>query len=144
MKIYIKIGLLVIWMGIIFLFSCKTGAESIQSSQFVLSLIKLFGIDVNSMFGHLSQLLLRKSAHMLEYFILCLLIYNLIKDYLNLKMILSILISFLYACTDEIHQFFVVDRGPSFYDVLVDTLGAILAMILIYLIKMIKRMKSRN
>lgn len=142
MKNYFKIGLLVLWMGVIYLFSSQTGTESTQSSQFVLSLIQFLGIDINSVLGHLSQLVVRKSAHLFEYFIMSLLIYNLIRDHIRYEMILSIIFSTLYACSDEFHQLFVVNRVSSVNDVLVDTLGAILAMIFVYLIKILKMIKS--
>lgn len=41
---------------------------------------------------------------------------------------LSVLISFLYAVSDEYHQSFVPGRGPAFRDVLIDTIGASFAL----------------
>jgi VanZ family protein len=45
----------------------------------------------------------------------------------------ALVMAFLYACTDEIHQIFVPDRGPGVKDVMIDTAGA-LAGIVIYLL----------
>ena len=45
--------------------------------------------------------------------------------------LLSVGLSFAYACTDEFHQSFVSGRGPAFTDVLIDTAGA-LAGVLIF------------
>ena len=39
---------------------------------------------------------------------------------------LAVLCTFLVACVDEVHQSFLVGRISSFYDVLLDTCGAIL------------------
>jgi VanZ family protein len=39
---------------------------------------------------------------------------------------LAVLCTFLVACLDEVHQRFLVGRSSSFYDVLLDTVGAIL------------------
>ena len=73
---------------------------------------------------------LRKYAHASVYFVLCIFITNAIleiKNKLKLKYsIISILISFLYACTDEFHQIFVQGRTGQFTDVLIDTSGAII------------------
>ena len=74
--------------------------------------------------------LIRKSAHAFEYFILDLLILNFLfcirKDKKILFFIVSILICFLYACTDEFHQKFVECRSSLFSDALIDTCGSVL------------------
>ena len=41
-------------------------------------------------------------------------------------MVLSVLICFLYALSDEFHQSFVPDRTPSFMDVTADTVGSLI------------------
>ena len=46
---------------------------------------------------------------------------------------MSILFSFLYACTDELHQIFVPGRSAQFRDVLIDTLGASFGIAITYL-----------
>ena len=73
--------------------------------------------------------LVRKTAHFTEYAILGSLFYFFYRQILPQKnglqlFVLAILSSFLYACTDEIHQLFVPGRSGQFTDVLVDTLGA--------------------
>lgn len=81
---------------------------------------------------------LRKCAHASVYFVLCIFITNAIleiKNKLKIKYsISSILISFLYACTDEFHQIFVQGRTGQFTDVLIDTSGAIIGFAIFYLI----------
>jgi len=42
---------------------------------------------------------------------------------------------FLYACSDEIHQLFVPGRSGKFTDVLIDSAGALLAVLLCFLVK---------
>ena len=69
------------------------------------------------------------TAHFTEYAILGILFYFFYRQILPQKnglrlFVLAILSSFLYACTDEIHQLFVPGRSGQFTDVLVDTLGA--------------------
>ncbi len=58
---------------------------------------------------------------------------------------MSILFSFLYACTDEIHQIFVPGRSAQFRDVLIDTLGASFGATITYLtIKLFAKVKART
>ncbi len=133
MKLLFKSILLILWMGIIFYFSHQSGHESAESSQFIIRYFK-----VNLIFGQYTSLVIRKAAHVFEYFILSLLFYQLLKDFFKHPVFFSIFYSFLYACTDEIHQLYVINRGPNIYDVLIDTVGAILAMILIILMQKIK------
>ena len=56
---------------------------------------------------------------------------------------MSILFSFLYACTDEIHQIFVPGRSAQFRDILIDTLGASFGATITYLaIKLFAKIKT--
>lgn len=75
------------------------------------------------------DLILRKIAHMTEYFILALLLYRAFKGSFNLATFYLILwsfsLSFLYAISDEVHQAFVPTRYPSPADVFIDTVGII-------------------
>ena len=45
---------------------------------------------------------------------------------------LALGVAFLVACSDETIQRFVPDRGPSFRDVMIDTSGALVGMILLF------------
>lgn len=58
---------------------------------------------------------------------------------------MSILFSFLYACTDELHQIFVPGRSAQFRDILIDTLGASFGIAITYLtIKFFEKIKTRS
>ena len=66
-------------------------------------------------------------------------------DLIKYSLFMSILFSFLYACTDEIHQIFVPGRSAQFRDVLIDTLGASFGAIITYLIiKLFNKIKIRS
>ncbi len=73
------------------------------------------------------DLILRKIAHILEYFILAGLLYRAFKGSFQLSSFhltfWPLALSFLYAASDEIHQAFVPTRSPSPKDVLIDTVG---------------------
>lgn len=90
--------------------------------------------------------LVRKTAHAFEYFVLSLLILNLIyqiKQKVFWKsFLLSILVCFIYACTDEFHQYFIDGRAAMFKDVLIDSLGASIAMLIALMLKIIFRRGS--
>jgi VanZ family protein len=124
------------WMVLIFIFSSQAGEVSNENNKFVIYLFNLLGLDLNSMFGTLSDFIVRKAAHFIIYFILYILIYRAINinEDIDIKgFIIPILIVFLYACSDEIHQAFVPGRGPAFRDVLVDTSGGLMAFLIKYI-----------
>lgn len=127
--------LVVAWMIIIFAFSSQTGDVSDEKSKFIIYIFNLLGLDLNSIFGTLADFAVRKCAHFTEYFILYMLIYNALRVEFNLwkALVFSLLGVFLYASSDEFHQRFVPGRGPSFRDVLIDTSGGILALVIIYI-----------
>ncbi|MBM3251404.1 MAG: VanZ family protein [Candidatus Omnitrophica bacterium] len=79
--------------------------------------------------------ILRKIAHMAEYFILALLIYRALKGSSNLTgfslIAWTFIFSFLYAVSDEVHQFFVYGRSCEARDVLIDAAGIIIFCLLV-------------
>ena len=80
---------------------------------------------------------LRKIAHASEYLILTiLLIIALTNSGVTGKnvFLIALLISSLYACTDEYHQTFIKGRTGQFTDTLIDTLGGIVGC-LIFILK---------
>lgn len=79
--------------------------------------------DLKSGFATPIDFVLRKIAHITEYAILCFL---LIRASKNQKW--AFLIAFLYACSDEIHQLFILGRHGSPRDIAIDTMGIMLAV----------------
>ena len=119
------------WMSMIFYMSNQSGEISSNQSGLILKMFEIIGIDLNSSLGEYASLLIRKSAHFLEYFILYLLNLNLLKYYLPKKnaRVLSLLGVFLYASSDEIHQHFIPGRAMAFTDVIIDTFGGFIASV---------------
>lgn len=68
--------------------------------------------------------LLKKSAHITEYFILFLFTYKALKPRVKRPYLIAFTYCFLYAASDEFHQSFVPGRHPSPLDVGFDTIGA--------------------
>lgn len=89
--------------------------------------------------------LIRKAAHITEYFILFMLLYYAFKKafYKNLK-IKAAIITILYACTDEFHQLFIPGREGKVRDVLIDSIGVFIGVFLIYIFKFIKKHRKKE
>lgn len=129
---YFKWALVIIWAAVIFIFSSQTGDISDNNNKFIVGLFKVIGINLDSYFGDVIHFIIRKLAHFLEYFILYYLVYGALVEDINHKPALaaSLAFVFIYACSDEIHQAFVPGRGPAVRDVLVDTGGGLICMLL--------------
>ena len=123
-RLIFKFCLTAIWMLVIFLMSNEIAGKSSARSDEIVRTIQSIGVNAPT---DLLTFLVRKAAHISAYFVLGILIFNLLKEY-NLgvkKMIfISIGIAMLYACTDELHQVFVPGRSGEVRDVLIDTAGA--------------------
>ncbi|EJP6470949.1 teicoplanin resistance protein VanZ [Clostridium sporogenes] len=135
-----------IWMTIIFLFS-NQHAETSNKNNFIIAdaliegKINLFKyIDYNFL-----NFLIRKAAHMTEYFILFMLLYFAFKNtfYKNIKIKVSI-ITILYACTDEFHQIFIPGREGKIRDVFIDSIGVFVGLFLIYIFKFIRKYRKKE
>lgn len=77
--------------------------------------------------------ILRKFAHIFEYFVLTLLIFPAVfKSKQNKKtaLFLAVVFSILYAISDEYHQTFVFGRSGNVTDVIIDLFGILLAVFL--------------
>lgn len=124
----ISIILVVFWASLIFLFSNQGGTSSTNNSNFIVDFLNNFlnlFIDIDLTNYDFIFLLVRKLAHLLEYFILAILVYYLLYQFkVKKKLILTIIICFLYALSDEFHQLFIIGREGRLIDVLIDTLGA--------------------
>lgn len=83
---------------------------------------------------------IRKIAHFSIYTVVGILVMALISTYQikeKNRIIISTIIGIIYACSDEIHQSFVPGRSPMITDVMIDTMGVILGILLITTIKLI-------
>ncbi|PIU83110.1 MAG: hypothetical protein COS68_05800 [Elusimicrobia bacterium CG06_land_8_20_14_3_00_38_11] len=80
------------------------------------------------------DLILRKGAHITEYFILTILLIRAFRRSFRMPFKFLIfwpsVISFLYAISDEYHQSFIKNRCGTLWDVLVDTVGILLVVYL--------------
>ena len=145
---------LLAWMLLIFGFSGQNGEESGGLSDKVCHVIVSAAETVTgSDWDEAKELELadaisypvRKCAHMTEYAILAGLAFAMLYCY-GVKgwkrYAFSIIIAFVYASCDELHQLFVSERSGKFTDVLIDTAGATIMMMVIYVIGICRRRKS--
>ncbi len=139
----IKIILILLWMVMIFLLSNEEAVKSSKKSDgLIIRSVELFtgkNLSVQEKEKVLKYLVfpVRKCAHLGLYLIFGILVISLLREYMviNIKLVLlSLLISFLYACSDEIHQLFVPGRSGEVRDVLIDTLGACLGISFYYVV----------
>lgn len=145
-KIYrlLSVLLLIAVMVTIFLLSHQNGNESSQTSGFITKLFSL--IFSNSV----PEALVRTFGHFSEFCALGFLMLNCIYAFKGrLLPVYSILFSFGYALTDEIHQIFVDGRAFQISDLLVDLAGiltgtALISLIIFIIAKASKNKNSRN
>lgn len=145
---YINILLIIIWMFTIFVFSNQSSHDSQNLSDKVLIKIVevIKGHNLTSteekQYTKKYRVLIRKSAHFFFYFILTILIIILLIDFdISRKRayILSLVTCILFAFSDEIHQLFISGRNSSFIDIIIDTSGAICAILLLHIINIVKK-----
>ena len=82
---------------------------------------------------------IRKCAHMTEFGLLALtLYYGMYKNGHTKLFIKAILLTFVFACMDEFHQLFVEGRSCQLTDVMIDSMGVVTGILLIYIVLKIK------
>ncbi|MCD8218939.1 MAG: VanZ family protein [Ruminococcus sp.] len=129
----------ILWMIVIFCFSAQSAADSTTLSDFFTRLF--FGEVLEKL-----TVLVRKSAHVLEYLVLGVMIYLPTNRLLRRKISipLSIAVCACYAGTDEFHQLFIEGRACRGTDVLIDTLGAALGVLLCFFVTTLLHKRRRK
>ena len=122
------------WMSLIFMASTNALSAGHTGAIIIPFLLRLF--------PHMSQraldwihLGIRKTAHLVEYGILGLLLWRAIPEHRPSPEVadwwragVALLVATFYGATDEFHQSFVPSRGPSVHDVMIDACGAAIAL----------------
>ena len=145
MKRIVYAILVIIWMGTIFYFSNQVSDDSSKSSgRITETIVKVISKEPEKAPLELKERvekIVRKTAHFSMYAIGGFLMAGLIsttKVTNKYLIILSILLTALYACSDEIHQLFVYGRSCEVRDIFIDTLGASLGTTIYLLSKKIR------
>lgn len=129
------------WMVTIFSFSNKNSTVSNSTSKkLIYNVVSLYesvsghNINKNKVINKLNYPI-RKLAHFSIYFLLGIIIYQLVNCFhVKHKFLITILICFLYATGDEVHQLFVTGRSSRILDVFIDTSGSIVSLVIIQLL----------
>lgn len=130
--------LVVSWMAVIFFASTEAGSPQ-HTSRILVPLLKWLKPDIAPETLKLAQTIVRKAAHLSEYGILGLLMWlgrkldtRNFREWNWKEIAVIIAICGVYAATDELHQYFVETRTSSVGDVFIDTIGASIALCVLY------------
>ena len=125
-----------VWASLIFTFSTDTFSSDHTQSVVVGILHTLLPHVAEGTLVALHDFL-RKCAHVCEYFVFGLLLFSAFRapgrGWQWRWTVLAILAAALYASSDEIHQIFVPSRGASIWDALLDTSGASVAQLAVWI-----------
>lgn len=154
-KQVIGLLLIIIWMITIFLFSNQQGnASSVTSNKVTKEIIEIMPstkhLEENQKKEIVKKVnpIMRKIAHYTIYLIGGILLMFFISTIVQSEkksVLYSILIGFIYAITDEIHQMFMDGRTAKITDVFIDTLGVITGVIIFITVsKIIYYIKSKD
>lgn len=125
-----NIGYVIVWIIIIYLFS-KDSSSSLHTKQIIENIEQFipFHFSVPQL-----NYIIRKGAHILEFFILSYLLYSVFKR-LNIHKMHMILLTGLFSLNvaffDEIHQLHVLGRTGRIKDVGFDFMGICLSLLFI-------------
>ena len=123
-------------MALIFGLSTEAGAPR-QTSRIIGPLLRWINPERSDEAIRSVQLVIRKTAHLSEYAILALLVWRARRQpvrgdrrpWRHTDAFLSFAVAALFAATDEWHQSFVPSREGKFVDVLIDSTGAVLGLL---------------
>jgi VanZ family protein len=150
----ISFAAVIVWGRVIFGFSAQNSTESGSLSERVcyaivdeITQIRQEELTETEKLSLIEQLdhPVRKAAHMTEYAVFALLLFNLLCA-LGMtgrkRFPIVLLIVFCYAATDEFHQLFVEGRSGQFTDVLIDTAGGLIMLLLVAGVRKIWRRRA--
>lgn len=148
----ITLTALIFVMAFIFYMSAQPGDDSSGMSRRVCEVIcQTFVPDYKTMTVTEQDNLIsgmefwvRKCAHCFEYMILGILIYLTADLYVKRTrriFLASLAAGIIYAAGDELHQYFVPGRSCQLRDVMIDSIGVLIGISLMHIIKTIKNNK---
>lgn len=133
-----------IWMVIIFYLSHQPAQSSSELSTGITQII----IDILNVIASFSEgnlphvhFIIRKFAHLCAYLILAYLLMNAFNHYMKLSFRMICFVFFIcviYAISDELHQLYIPGRSGEIRDVIIDTAGSFIGVILYILVRRIK------
>lgn len=138
---YILIICIIVLCCKIFALSSQNGGVSAGTSrQFTEILLKTLGLECNDRTIEIINPVIRKVAHFSVYMLLGFLTMctcETFKWQRVYKFDFSTMFAFVFACSDELHQRLVPGRSGEFADVCLDTVGAMLGVLIVLAIALI-------
>jgi len=123
------------WLGLIFIGSTDLMSAE-HTSRIIGPILRWFNPDVSPETIARIQFFVRKAGHLTEYAILATLIWRALRRGTSWQMKMSVLfvlawfVCALFAASDEFHQSFVPSRTASPKDVMIDTVGALIGLLI--------------
>jgi len=137
-----------VWMGVIFMFSEQNSTESSELSGGISDTVYVI-VDETFPNADVSQdtiqVTTRNVAHFFLYFVLGFLILNALFNHNLSEMkrpLFALLLSGLYALSDEWHQYYIPGRAFELKDLSIDLLGSILGIAVLFVLVRIKDSKK--
>lgn len=140
MKKWIYLMISILLFAGIFWFSSKDADTSSQQSDEVIVKLRLMTeeeMTSNPEKASKYRFGVRKSAHFIMYMVLATFVFLTIKNFteaLGFSFVFGHMVVTLLAGIDEYHQSFVPGRSMELRDVMIDSAGALLAMLLLYIL----------
>ena len=127
----------ILWMCFIFWMSTDTFSSQ-NTFSWTAMLLRFLMPKISSQEMIFLHALIRKAAHVTEYFVLGILLFRAFRGGSALSWnwrwpLFAVIIVVLWAASDEFHQSFVSSRTASGMDVAIDTTGGILAQFVAFL-----------
>jgi VanZ family protein len=129
----------IIWMSMIFWFSTDMFSGD-NTGSLLWKVVSFIYPGVTQELFDSIHFYVRKAGHLTEYAVLALLLFRAFRSGSQERWrprwaLSSLLVVFLYASLDEYHQTFTRHRTGSVYDSLIDTSGAVTALVLLLLFR---------
>jgi VanZ family protein len=130
-----------VWVGVIFLGSTDLMSAE-HTSRFIVPFLRWLKPDISAETLASIHFIVRKCTHVGEYAILALLLLRAATLMPNSKRSIPILylsvwgVCLIVAATDEFHQAFVASRGASVQDIMIDSSGAVLGLVIASIFRM--------
>ena len=152
MKSFLRYWLpLLVWMLVIYGGSADPQSMA-HTSRFLVPILRWFNPNVSQETIDAVRWVVRKGAHVTEYAILGWLAWRVfrrssrgdVRSWSWREAAAALITAACYAATDEFHQSFIKGRGASVVDVGVDTFGAAMGLLFVWVIFRWRRRKTKR
>ena len=131
--------ILIAWMCLIFVGSTDLMSAE-HTSRFIVPFLLWLDPHISFKTILFIQLIVRKCGHLTEYAILAALLWRVLRHHWPLvrrnfwrPATIALVLAITFATTDEIHQSFFPSRTATVHDVVIDTVGAIVGLLICWM-----------